>query len=120
MELKIYDKSGKLRLTASPNSSSTLTEEVGGECCVSASFTCSAFAMLDAGDWVEVAGVRYRLKSPYRPTQKNTQAYNYSVKFYAPIHDAEDTLMLYSDGTDTRSSASTAARANTCSCGSTT
>ena len=102
MELKIYDKSGKLRLTASPNSSSTLTEEVGGECCVSASFTCSAFAMLDAGDWVEVAGVRYRLKSPYRPTQKNTQAYNYSVKFYAPIHDAEDTLMLYSDGTDTR------------------
>lgn len=102
MELKIYDKSGKLRLTASPNSSSTLTEEVGGECCVSASFTCAAFAMLDAGDWVEVAGVRYRLKSPYRPTQKNTQTYNYSVKFYAPIHDAEDTLMLYTDGTDTR------------------
>ena len=102
MELKIYNKSGKLRLTASPNSSSTLTEEVGGECCVSASFTCAAFAMLDAGDWVEVAGVRYRLKSPYRPTQKNTQTYNYSVKFYAPIHDAEDTLMLYTDGTDTR------------------
>lgn len=102
MELKIYDKSGKLRLTTSPNSSSTLTEEVGGECCVSASFTCAAFAMLDAGDWVEVAGVRYRLKSPYRPTQKNTQTYNYSVKFYAPIHDAEDTLMLYTDGTDTR------------------
>ena len=102
MELKIYDKSGKLRLTASPNSSSTLTEEVGGECCVSASFTSASFAMLDAGDWVEVAGVRYRLKSPYRPTQKNTQTYNYSVKFYAPVHDAEDTLMLYTDGADTR------------------
>ena len=102
MELKIYDKSGELRLTASPNSSSTLSEEVGGECCVSASFTSASFAMLDAGDYVEVAGVRYRLKSPYRPTQKNTQTYNYSVKFYAPIHDAEDTLMLYNDDTDTR------------------
>ena len=102
MELKIYNKSGELRLTASPNSSSTLTEEVGGECCVSASFTSASFAMLDAGDYVEVAGVRYRLKSPYRPTQKNTQTYNYSVKFYAPIHDAEDTLMLYNDDTDTR------------------
>ena len=102
MELKIYNKSGELRLTASPNSSSTLSEEVGGECCVSASFTSASFAMLDAGDYVEVAGVRYRLKSPYRPTQKNTQTYNYSVKFYAPIHDAEDTLMLYTDGADTR------------------
>ena len=95
MELKIYDKSGKLRLTASPNSSSTLSEEVGGECCVSVSFTHTSFVMLDAGDYVEAAGMSWRLKSPYRPTQKNTQT-------YAP------------------SSATTAARASTCSCGSTT
>lgn len=102
MELKIYDKSGKLRLTASPNSSSTLSEEVGGECCVSVSFTHTSFVMLDAGDYVEAAGMSWRLKSPYRPTQKNTQAYSYSVKFYAPIHDAEDTLMVFRDGTDIR------------------
>ena len=25
-----------------------------------------------------------------RPKQKNTQAYEYSVKLYAPIHEAED------------------------------
>lgn len=39
MELKIYDKANNLRLTASPNTSSSVTEEVGGECSVSASFT---------------------------------------------------------------------------------
>ena len=102
MELKIYDKTGRLRLTASPASSSTVTEEVGGECCVSVSFTHTSFVMLDAGDRVEAAGMGWRLKSPYRPTQKNTQTYSYSVKFYAPIHDAEDTLMVYTDGADIR------------------
>lgn len=102
MELKIYDKTGKLRLTASPASSSTVTEEVGGECCVSVSFTHTSFVTLDAGDRVEAAGMGWRLKSPYRPTQKNTQTYSYSVKFYAPIHDAEDTLMVYTDGADIR------------------
>ena len=85
MELKIYDKTGTLKLTASPNSSSTATEEVGGECAVSASFTHTAFVMLDVNDYIEVDGVRYKVRSPYRPTQKNTQTYEYSVKFYAPI-----------------------------------
>lgn len=102
MELKIYDKTGRLRLTASPSSSSTVTEEVGGECCVSVSFTHTSFVMLDAGDYVEAAGMSWRLKSPYRPTQKDTQTYSYSVKFHAPIHDAEDTLMVFRDGTDIR------------------
>ena len=103
MELKIYDKTGTLKLTASPNSSSTVTEEVGGECAVSASFTHTAFVMLDVNDYVEVNGVRYKVRSPYRPTQKNTQTYEYSVKFYAPIHDAEDALMLYTADEDIRS-----------------
>ena len=103
MELKIYDKTGTLKLTASPNSSSTATEEVGGECAVSASFTHTAFVMLDVNDYIEVDGVRYKVRSPYRPTQKNTQTYEYSVKFYAPIHDAEDALMLYTADGDIRS-----------------
>lgn len=103
MELKIYDKTGTLKLTASPNSSSTVTEKVGGECAVSASFTHTAFVMLDVNDYIEVDGVRYKVRSPYRPTQKNTQTYEYSVKFYAPIHDAEDALMLYTADGDIRS-----------------
>lgn len=98
MELKIYDKSNDLRLTASPNSSSTVTEEIGGECSVSASFTHTAYVPLDVDDYIELEDVRYKVKSRYRPKQKNTQTYEYSVKFYAPIHDAEDTLMLFQEG----------------------
>ena len=98
MELKIYDKTNNLRLTASPNSSSSVTEEIGGECSVSASFTHTAYVPLDVDDYIEVEGVRYKVKSRYRPKQKNTQTYEYSVKFYAPIHDAEDTLMLFQEG----------------------
>ena len=102
MELKIYTPSGTLKLTASPNSSSVLSEEVMGEYAVSASFTHTAFAMLDAGDYVILQGVRYKVRSPYRPTQKNMQTYDYQVKLYAPIHDAEDTLMLYQADGDIR------------------
>lgn len=98
MELKIYDKANNLRLTASPNSSSAVTEEIGGECSVSASFTYIAYVPLDVDDYIEIEGVHYKVKSRYRPKQKNTQTYEYSVKFYAPIHDAEDTLMLFQEG----------------------
>ena len=103
MELKIYDKTGNLKLTVSPNASSTVTDEVMGECCVSASFTHTAFVPLDVNDRIEVSGVKYKIRSPYRPTQKNTQTYQYQVKFYAPIHDAEDALMLYTADGDIRS-----------------
>ena len=101
MELKIYDKTNILRLTASPNSSSSVTEEIGGECSVSASFTHTEYVPLDVDDYIDVEGVRYKVKSRYRPKQKNTQTYEYSVKFYAPIHDAEDTLMLFQEGETT-------------------
>lgn len=98
MELKIYNKSGNLILTASPNSSSSLSEEIGGECSVSVSFTHTQFVMLDVDCYIEIEGVRYKIKSGYRPKQRNTQTYEYNVKFYAPIHDAEDTLMLFMEG----------------------
>lgn len=98
MELKIYDKTNILRLTASPNSSSSVTEEIGGECSVSVSIIHTEYVPLDVDDYIELEGVRYKVKSRYRPKQKNTQTYEYSVKFYAPIHDAEDTLMLFQEG----------------------
>lgn len=101
MELKIYNKTRDLILTASPNSSSSLAEEIGGECCVSVSFTHTSFVLLDVDNYIEVLGVRYKIKRQYRPKQKNTQTYEYSVKFYAPIHDAEDVLMLFSEGDTT-------------------
>lgn len=95
MELKIYNQADELKLTVSPNSSSTVTEEVMGECAVSVGFTHTEFVMLDVNDYVEIDGVRYRIMAQYRPKQRNTQTYEYSVKFYAPIHQAENTLMLF-------------------------
>lgn len=99
--MELYSKSGTLLMDISPNPSSVLTEEVGGECSVSLSFTQPVFRKLDVGDYIEVSGTRYTIRSPYRPKQKNTQAYEYSVKLYAPIHEAEDTLMLFTEGEPT-------------------
>lgn len=95
MELKIYNSAGSLKLTASPNSSSTVSEEVMGEYCVSAAFTHPAFVPLDVNDYAVVEGVKYKVRSRYLPKQKNTQTYEYNVKLYAPIHDAEDALFLF-------------------------
>ena len=95
MELKIYNSTGSLKLTASPNASSTVSEEVMGEYCVSAAFTYPAFVPLDVNDYAVVEGVKYKVRSRYLPKQKNTQTYEYNVKLYAPIHDAEDALFLF-------------------------
>lgn len=95
MFLKIYNSAGSLKLTASPNASSTVSEEVMGEYCVSAAFTHPAFVPLDVNDYAVVDGVRYKVRSRYRPRQKNRQTYEYNVKLYAPIHDAEGTLFLF-------------------------
>lgn len=95
MELKIYNQDNELKLTVSPNTSSTVTEEVMGECAVSVGFTHTEFVMLDVNDYIDIEGVRYMIMAQYRPKQKNTQTYEYSVKFYAPIHQAENTLMLF-------------------------
>ena len=103
MELKIYNQTGDLKLTVSPNTSSTVTEEVMGECAVSVGFTHTEFVMLDVNDYIEIEGVRYMIMAQYRPKQKNTQTYEYSVKFYAPIHQAENTLMLFTPDNETTS-----------------
>lgn len=101
MELKIYNSTGTLKLTANPNSTSTVTREVMGEYAVSAAFTHTDFVQLDVNDYVLVDGVKYKLKTPYKPVKKNTQTFIYQVKFYAPIHDAEDALFLYEADGDT-------------------
>lgn len=93
MELNIYSKDGSLKLTVSPSDSSTVTEEVGGECSVSLSFDTFEFRPIEVNDYIEVAGVRYKARSTYRPKMKNRQSYSYSLRFYAPIHDAQQALM---------------------------
>ena len=93
MELNIYSKDGSLKLTVSPSDSSTVTEEVGGECSVSLSFDTFEFQPIEVNDYIEVASVRYKARMAYRPKMKNRQSYSYSLRFYAPIHDAQQALM---------------------------
>ena len=93
MELNIYSKDGSLKLTVSPSDSSTVTEEVGGECSVSLSFDTFEFRPIEVNDYIEVDGIRYKARSTYRPKMKNRQSYSYSLRFYAPIHDAQQALM---------------------------
>lgn len=99
MKLEIYDKEGNVKLTASPSASSTVTEEVMGECSLSATFTLPDFIAIDVNDYATVGGVRYSAKRAYKPQMNNTQEYTYQIKLYAPIHDAEQVVMLQlSDG----------------------
>lgn len=93
MELNIYSKDGSLKLTVSPSDSSTVTEEVGGECSVSLSFETFELCAIEVNDYIEVAGVRYKARMAYRPKMRNRQSYSYSLRFYAPIHDAQQALM---------------------------
>lgn len=93
MELNIYSKDGSLKLTVSPSDSSTVTEEVGGECSVSLSFDTFEFCAIEVNDYIEVAGIRYKARMAYRPKMRNRQSYSYSLRFYAPIHDAQQALM---------------------------
>lgn len=95
MELKIYNRSGELKLTVSTSSSSTWNQELMKEYSVSVSFTHPSYVMLDVEDYVPLEGVKFSIKKEYKPRQKDTQTYSYSVKFYAPIHDAEQVKYLH-------------------------
>ena len=95
MELKIYNRSGELKLTVSTSSSSTWNQELMKEYSVSVSFTHPSYVMLDVEDYVLLEGVKFSIKKEYKPRQKDTQTYSYAVKFYAPIHDAEQVKYLH-------------------------
>lgn len=94
MELKIYTQSGELKLTVSTSSSSTWNRELMTENAVSASFTHPFCVPLDVNDYVMLEGVKFSVKKEYKPKKKNSQEYSYSVKFYAPIHDAGQVMYL--------------------------
>lgn len=62
--------------------------------------------------------MKFSIKKEYKPRQKDTQTYSYSVKFYAPIHDAEQVKYLHlTDGAYNPSSVLTAVPGSTCRSG---
>ena len=94
MELKIYNQSGKLKLTVNTADSSTWNTELMAENTVSATFTYPFFVALDVNDYVMLKGVKFSINKEYKPKQVSTQEYNYTVKFYGPEHDAERVMFL--------------------------
>ena len=95
MELKIYNQSGGLKLTVPVTSSSTWNLELMSENALSLSFTVPACVPLQVNDYITLEGVRFSVKKEYKPKKKNSQEYSYSVKFYAPIHDAQQVIYLH-------------------------
>lgn len=95
MELKIYNQSGGLKLTVPVTSSSTWNLELMSENALSLSFTVPACVPLQVNDYITLEGVRFSVKKEYKPRKKNGQEYRYSVKFYAPIHDAQQVIYLH-------------------------
>lgn len=95
MELKIYNQSGGLKLTVPVTSYSTWNLELMSENALSLSFTVPACVPLQVNDYITQEGVRFSVKKEYKPRKKNSQEYRYSVKFYAPIHDAQQVIYLH-------------------------
>ena len=95
MVLKIYNHSGGLKLTVPGTSSSTWNLELMSENALSLSFTVPACVPLQVNDYITLEGVRFSVKKEYKPRKKNSQEYRYSVKFYAPIHDAQQVIYLH-------------------------
>lgn len=94
MRLNIYNQSGELKLTVNTSSSSTWNTELMVENAVSVSFTHPFFIALDVNDYVLLSGIKFSINKEYKPKQKSTQEYSYSVKFYGPEHDAQRVMYL--------------------------
>lgn len=90
-----YNQSGGLKLTVPVTSYSTWNLELMSENALSLSFTVPACVPLQVNDYITLEGVRFSVKKEYKPRKKNSQEYRYSVKFYAPIHDAQQVIYLH-------------------------
>lgn len=82
MELKIYSNDGKVKLTAEPRESSTQTEEIQTGDVLTVSFTLPRRVTLEVNDYTDFMGRRYWLTERYRPVQKSTVEWEYSMKLY--------------------------------------
>ena len=92
MELKIYDKQGVVKMTASPDNSSQWSHEVGVENVVTVNFTTWEFLVLEVGCYILVEGHLFSIKSEYRPKHIHNSKYTYNLKFYGREHDTQDIL----------------------------
>ena len=82
MEIRIYSKEGGLRLEVEAGSNSTQTEEIQGGSVLSLSFTLPEAVVLDVNDHADFMGRRYWVTERYRPVQRSTVEWVYTVRLY--------------------------------------
>ena len=82
MVLTIYDKTGKARMSVSPNDSSTQEKEIQGDNVLTLSFTYLAYVALDVNDYCDFMGERYWLQERYTPKEENAGKWVYNLKLY--------------------------------------
>lgn len=80
MELKVYDKSGSLRVVLSPSDNSTQQEILQGGNIFSLSCTSYECIPLEVNDFVDFCGKRYWVAEQYIPKMKSTREWTYSVQ----------------------------------------
>lgn len=92
MELKIYDRQGLVKMTASPDNTSQWNHEVGVENVITVNFTTWEFLVMEVGWYIQVEGQMFRIKNEYRPKHIHDSKYTYNLRFYGREHDTEDIL----------------------------
>lgn len=82
MELKIYSSDGRLKLTVELRDNSTQAEEIQAGNVLNVSFILPERVSLGVNDYADFMWRRYWLTEKYRPVQKSTVEWEYSLKLY--------------------------------------
>lgn len=82
MELKIYSSNGRLKLTVEPRDNSTQAEGIQAGNVLNVFFTLPERVSLEVNDYADFMWRRYWLTEKYRPVQKSTVEWEYSLKLY--------------------------------------
>lgn len=82
MELKLYNRTGVLKLTVSPSDNSTRQKRLMGDHVLGLSFTAFECVPLEVYDYVDFEGVRFWITEEYAPKQTSTVEWEYDCKFY--------------------------------------
>lgn len=94
MELKIYNRKGVLKLTASPSDNATRQKRLMGDHVMSLSFTAFECVPLEVFDYADFDGVRFWVMEQYAPKQTSTVEWEYDCNLYGIESLSKQALVL--------------------------
>lgn len=101
MLLTLYDLSGNVKATLSPNDTSTQEKEIQSDNVLSLSFKLYEYVEIDVNDYVDFEGERYWAMEKYLPQEKSSVEWEYDVKLYGVESLIKRFLVLNdTDGSD--------------------